>query len=294
MKETYYRPETIEETLELLYIHKEEIPYLLAGGTDIMVKRREEELNTNKHLKNIVIIDINRLKNNIGKIEINGDRLEIGALATYTDILESKITLEKAPIISKSAFFVGGRQIQNMGTIGGMLGTSTPAADVSLSLLVTDADVILRSKNDNRKVHITEFFTGYRQTARKPDELIFKISVPFQAKNEKTTFQKVGGRRGQVIAISSFCGRLILTNDNIIEKAFLSVGSSSPCPIRLYELEKYITNKHYSSLKKNEEKRELIEIIDKSISPIDEVIATAEYKRHCVKNLILDFLCERV
>jgi CO/xanthine dehydrogenase FAD-binding subunit len=55
MKETYYRPKTIEETLELLYITQREIPYLLAGGTDIMVKRREEELNTNKHLKNIVI-----------------------------------------------------------------------------------------------------------------------------------------------------------------------------------------------------------------------------------------------
>lgn len=302
MLKKYFRPKNLKETIDLLDKYKEQNPQLLAGGTDIMVKERDAYLDTSKPYIEPLIIDINANKNEIGKIELNkNDKseqlIEIGALATYTDILESKLIADNVPIISKSAFAVGGKQIQNMGTIGGMLGTATPAADVVLAFLVMNVKIVLYSKKGYRTIPITDFFTGYRKTLRKPNEIIIKIITPIQNKNEKFDYIKVGGRKGQVIAISGFCARIVLEVD-IIKNAFISVASASPYPIRLRKVEDYIKGISLNSLKnlKKEDKKysELVKKIDNSISPIDEIVATAEYKRHCIKNLILDFLLSRV
>lgn len=291
----YFRVKSLEEATDLLEKYKENNPLLLAGGTDIMVKERDGFFNTNNEYKNPFIIDINPLKKDLGKINLleNGkgeNFVEIGSLATYTDLLESKIVSAFIPLAAKASFAVGGRQIQNMGTIGGMLGTATPAADVTLALLSLNADVTLLSRKKERTIPLKDFFTGYRKTERKSDEIITKIICPVQKNNEKFDYKKVGGRKGQIIAVSAFCGRLIINSDRIIE-AYISAGSSAPYSIRLYKVEEFLKNKNFSKLVDDE--KQLTQIIDQSLSPIDEVIATADYKRHCVKNLILDFLLER-
>lgn len=298
-KETYFRPENLKEASELLNKLQEKEPRLLAGGTDIMVKRQSEYLDIKKPFKEYTIIDINKLKQNeidmgsINLINENGEKkIEIGALSTYTDILESKIIYDYVPIIAKASYSVGGHQIQNMGTIGGMLGTATPAGDVTLALLVLEADVVFYSIDGYRTVSLDEYFIDYRKTVRKPNEVIVKIIVRPQTQSEKYSFKKVGGRKGQVIALCGFCARLLLSKEALINKAFISGASIAPYSIRIKELESFLQNKPLSKLKDYEDN--IATIIDKSISPIDEIIATADYKRYVIKNLILDFLLNRI
>jgi xanthine dehydrogenase FAD-binding subunit len=294
MRNKYYRPNTLDEAMEILNKHKDDNMRILAGGTDLMVQERDAYLNTNKSYERPIIIDINFIKNEIGNINYNSDKdtVEIGSLSTYTDILESEIIKDKLPVVAKSAFAVGGRQIQNMGTVGGMLGTATPAADLTLALLVMEADIFLYSRRGCRKVALKDFFTGYRQTLREPDEIIVNATMPVQSDNEKYTFVKIGGRRGQVIAISAFCGRLILSEDRKeIKKALISAASSAPYSLRLENTENYLTGKKLASLQDKE--KEITDKIKKDITPIDEVIATAEYKKYTIINLILDFILNR-
>lgn len=293
----YYKPKSLTEVIELLDKYENEKPLILAGGTDLMVQFHNIYWNNLAKFKLPHIIDINSLKDNnkndIGKINLKENKIEIGALVTYTDILENNIMSKHLPIVSKASYCVGGRQVQNMGTIGGMLGTATPAADVTLALLVMDAQVELTSINGKRILPLTKYFIDYKKTEKKANEIITKVIVPLQNSNEIYDFYKVGGRRGQVIAITGFCGRLIMNNNNksIIKDAYISVASAGPYSLRLYNLEKFIKNKNREELKNDEES--LIKEIDKNINPIDEVIATAEYKNYAIKNLILDFILDR-
>lgn len=292
MTEKYFKPKTLKEACEILETIKDKKPLILAGGTDAMVMHRKQYLSTTSEYIQPYIIDINALKKEIGCIIEKGkSKAEIGALVTYTDLLESKIIAENIPIIAQASYTVGGRQIQNMGTIGGMLGTATPAADVALALLVMDADVVLYSKNGYRKVSINEFYTDYRKTARRDNEIIVGVITDYQTQKEKYRFRKVGGRRGQVIAVTGFCGRLVLSKDDVIVKSRLTLASQAPYSIRLMELEKMLEGKSFTDIKSMEES--ITNKLYNSLNPIDEVIASAEYKKYTAVNLVLDFLLER-
>src|SRR4030081_1956855 len=143
----------------------------LAGCTDLYVS-----LNFGT-LKDMRFLDLWRL-DALRKIEVRGDSLSIGALATLSDLIRSPLVGRRVPMLAAAAREVGGVQIQNRGTLGGNVANASPAGDTLPVLAAAEAIVVLRSAADTRRVPFTRLYTGYRQSVRRPDELIVGFEIP--------------------------------------------------------------------------------------------------------------------
>ena len=143
----------------------------LAGTTDLYV---ELNFGTLKPRRFLDIWPLDELR----QISLRGDTLVLGALATFTALIESPLVNARLPILVEAARLVGGIQIQNRGTLGGNIANASPAGDSLPVLAAVDAIVVLKSLDTERRVPFTEFYTGYRQTVRMPDELIVAVEVP--------------------------------------------------------------------------------------------------------------------
>src|SRR4249919_943142 len=144
----------------------------IAGGTDLMVALTGEIGEPPDR-----ILDLWRLDELRG-IAIDGDAISLGALTTYTDIRRSALCGEHLPVLVEAAATIGAAQIQNRGTIGGNIANASPAGDTLPVLLAADASIVLGSARGERTVPATDFWTGYRTTARGPDEIVLRIRVP--------------------------------------------------------------------------------------------------------------------
>src|SRR5207247_6757165 len=125
-------------------------------------------------------------------IERRGGRLSMGALATYTDIIRSPLVGKTLPMLAAAAREIGAVQIQHRGTLGGNVANASPAGDTLPVLAAADAVVELGSAAGARQVPLTSFYTGYRQSVARPDELIVAFHVP--AIGGRQWFRKVGTR----------------------------------------------------------------------------------------------------
>ena len=163
----------------------------IAGATDVYVGLNFGTLKEKSYL------DIWALDELRG-ISVNDDMLSIGALATYTSIIRSKDVNARLPMLVEASKLVGGPQIQNRGTIGGNVANASPAGDTLPVLAAVDAVVVLRSASGERRVNFNEFYTGYRASQRKPNELIVAIEIP--RVEGKQWFRKVGTRAAQAIS----------------------------------------------------------------------------------------------
>ena len=163
----------------------------LAGCTDLYVALNFGTLRPTRFL-NLWNLDTLR------GIETRGTALRIGALTTYTEIITSAAIRRRLPMLAAAAREVGGVQIQNRGTIGGNVANASPAGDTLPVLLAADAVVVLRSAAGTRRVPMTAFYTGYRQSVARPDELIVGFEIP--ALRGRQWFRKVGTRAAQAIA----------------------------------------------------------------------------------------------
>src|SRR5216683_2214728 len=153
-------PRSLRDALNMLRHEKSLVP--MAGCTDLYVALNFGTLKDTRFL-NLWRLDALR------KIERRGDALSIGALATYTDLIRSAIVRKRMPMLVSAAREVGGVQIQNRGTIGGNVANASPAGDTLPVLAAADAIVVLQSVDGERRVPINSFYTGYRQTVRRPD-----------------------------------------------------------------------------------------------------------------------------
>ena len=131
-------------------------------------------------------------------IEVRRDVLSIGALATFTDLMRSAHVRKRLPMLVAAAREVGGVQIQNRGTIGGNVANASPAGDSLPALAAADAIVVLKSAEGTRRVPFNAFYTGYRATVRRADELIVAFEVP--PVRGRQWFRKVGTRAAQAIS----------------------------------------------------------------------------------------------
>jgi xanthine dehydrogenase small subunit len=163
-------------------------------------------------------------------------------------------------------------QIQNRGTIGGNVANASPAGDALPVLLAADAAVVLRSAAGTRRVPMTTFYTGYRQTVASPDELIVSFEIP--AVKGRQWFRKVGTRAAQAIAKIVVAG--------VWEKQpRLAMGSVAPTPLRLSHTEQ--------ALGGGASMAEAQETLQREIAPIDDLRSTAEYRRQVAANLLRQF-----
>jgi CO/xanthine dehydrogenase FAD-binding subunit len=240
----------------------------IAGATDVYVSLNFGTLTTDRFLD---IWGLDELRT----ISTHNDRLVIGALTSYSALIQSHIVAEHVPMLVDASRVVGGVQIQNRGTLGGNIANGSPAADGVPVLVATDADVVLRSASGERRVPITQFYTGYRATVMRPDELITAIEIP--RVEGKQWFRKVGTRAAQ--AISKIVMAAVRSDNPRI-----ALGSVAPTVIRVPKTE--------AALASGSSIDEAAEILATEIVPIDDVRSTADYRRQVTVNLLRRFWAE--
>jgi CO/xanthine dehydrogenase FAD-binding subunit len=245
-------PRTLEEALRLKAQRPEAVP--IQGGTDVMV-----ELNFGR-ARPEALLNLNEVAELRGWSRENG-AIRLGSGLTYADAMQPPLA-EALPALAEAARTVGGPQIRNRGTIGGNLGTASPAGDALPPLLVGDATVELASVRGERTMPLTEFLVGPKRNALADDELIAGVRVRPARGNE--TFMKVGPRNAMVIAVVSLAVRV----DGELRAAF---GSAGPVPTLV------------SAAVGDAES--FPERVAAAASPIDDVRGTAAYRRHALRVL---------
>jgi CO/xanthine dehydrogenase FAD-binding subunit len=245
-------PRTLADSLRLKAERPEAVP--IQGGTDVMV-----ELNFDR-ARPQTLLNLNEVEELRGWQRENG-RIWLGAGLTYGEAMEAPLA-ELLPALAEASRTVGGPQIRNRGTIGGNLGTSSPAGDALPPLLVADAEVKLVSLRGERWLPLADFVVGPKRNVLAEDELIAGVGVaPAEARE---TFMKVGPRNAMVIAVVS----LALRVDGDLKAAF---GSAGPVPTLVRA--------------PLDEADSFADRVAQAASPIDDVRGTAEYRRHALRVL---------
>jgi CO/xanthine dehydrogenase FAD-binding subunit len=238
----------------------------IAGGTDLMVAITGELGPPPDSVVDLWGID------DLRGVVIEGDALTLGALTTYTDIRRSALCREHVPALVEAASTIGAAQIQNRGTLGGNIANASPAGDTLPVLLAADAVLVLGSERGEREVQAAEFWTAYRQTALRHDELILRIRIPLVADREMR-FRKVGTRRAQ--AISKVVLSAAWRGNGTWRDVRIALGSVAATPIRAAATEAALEGRQPTP----ETADRAAETLAGELAPIDDVRSTAEYRR---------------
>jgi CO/xanthine dehydrogenase FAD-binding subunit len=247
---------------------RDEPRMIVAGATDVYVALNFGTL-AQKRFLDIWALD------ELRGILLRGDTLVIGALATYTDLIRSAHVAERLPMLVEASRLVGGVQIQNRGTVGGNIANASPAGDSLPVFAAVDAVVVIRSADAERRVPITEFYTGYRATVMRPDELIVAVEVaPVVGKQ---WFRKVGTRAAQAIS-------KIVVAAVRAPAPRIAFGSVAPTVVRVPETER--------ALSAGASIDEAALVLAREIAPIDDLRSSAEYRLQVSVNLLRRFWAE--
>lgn len=241
----------------------------IAGGTDLMVQLAGEIGEPPARL-----LDIWRLDELRG-IAVEADALVIGALTTYTDIRRSPLVAEFMPVLAEAAATIGAAQIQNRGTIGGNVVNASPAGDTLPVLLALGAEFVLGSVRGERTVPADAFWTAYRTTARRDDELVARVRLPL-ASDRQVRFRKIGTRRAQAISkvVMALAWRTAAERGPWNDVR-LALGSVAATPIRAAATEASLEG----AMPTRETADRARDALEAELSPIDDVRSTAEYRR---------------
>jgi xanthine dehydrogenase small subunit len=263
-------PRTLRDALRMLDAEGPLTP--MAGCTDLYVALNFGTLSVTRFL-NLWSLDALR------KISVRGTVLSIGALSTYTDIIDSRAVRTRLPMLVAAAREIGGPQIQNRGTLGGNIANGSPAGDTLPVLAAADAVIVATSVHGDRRVPFVEFYTGYRQSVLRQDELIAAVEVPVVAGRQ--WFRKVGTRAAQAISKVVMAG----VDPGRGRAPRIAVGSVAPTVVRLPSTE--------AALGSGVSVAEAQQMLLDEIHPVDDVRSTAEYRRRVAANLLASFWNER-
>jgi len=238
---------------------------ILAGGTDFYPALGER-------LPQVDVVDITAL-GEIRGISFEPEHIHIGGLTTWTDVIRTPLP-RCFDALKAAAREVGSVQIQNRGTVAGNLCNASPAADGVPPLLALDAEVELASAAGRRRMPLAQFITGNRKTQRRADEILAAVLVPSRMENAASVFLKLGARKYLVISISMVAAVVQIDKDRHVVDAHVAVGSCSATAGRLTGLEKDLVGQSVvagiGALVRAEHLA--------SLSPIDDVRATADYR----------------
>lgn len=257
------RPRSLREALRMLADQGPLTP--LAGCTDLFVGLNFGTLEDRRFLDLWALDELRGIR-------VDGGSLRIGAMTTWTQVVRSRTVQRRVPMLVAAAREIGAIQIQNRGTIGGNIANASPAGDSLPVLAAAEALVELAGRDWVRKVPFTAFYTGYRQTVRRPDELITAIEIP--RLEGPQWFRKVGTRAAQ--AISKVV--VAAVRDTRPRIAF---GSVAPTVVRTPLTE--------DALARGVPVEEAQQILQQEICPIDDIRSTAVYRRRVAANLLAQF-----
>jgi CO/xanthine dehydrogenase FAD-binding subunit len=248
-------PRSLDEALRLKAEHPEAVP--VAGGTDVLVALNFDRLRPE------VLVNLNEVEELRGHSLENGT-LRLGAGLTYTEAMTPELA-EALPALAEASRTVGSPQIRNRGTVGGNLGTASPAGDALPPLLAERAEVEVASVRGSRRLPLADFLVGVKENALAADEVI--VAAHVEPSRQPQTFMKVGPRNAMVIAVCS----LALVADRERGELRAAFGSAAPV-VRLV-------------VAPLDEAADFPDRVADAASPIDDVRGTASYRRHALRVL---------
>jgi CO/xanthine dehydrogenase FAD-binding subunit len=247
----------------------------IAGGTDVMV-----EINFDRR-RPTGLLDLTRVAD-LSTCTVGSDQVALGAGVTYARVIADLADL--LPGLAMASRTVGSPQIRNRGTVGGNLGSASPAGDAHPPLLASGAEVEVASVRGARRIPIDEFFTGVKRSALEADELIRAVHIPCAQGPQQ--FSKIGTRNAMVIAVASFAVAL----DPAGQRVGTGLGSAAPTPRCAVDAEGYVSGELMTSgLWESREQlplsvvRRFGELVAAAASPIDDVRGSADYRRHALE-----------
>jgi CO/xanthine dehydrogenase FAD-binding subunit len=247
---------------------------VLAGGTDVVVQLHAGDLRPG------ALVNIRRLREFEGIVA--NDRTEIGALTTHWELGTSPLIRAEHLAVAEAALTVGGRQTQNVGTVAGNVVNASPAADLLPALLIANAEVAIVSSSGSRSLLLGEFVVDRKRTALAPNELVTSVLLERPGPRTGEVYVKVGRRSAMEVALVGLAVQVRLDESGVIADARVAVGSVGPKPFRVPDVEAALAGA------RGEEPAvaEAGSLLQEAARPIDDVRATAEYRRRVLPGLL--------
>lgn len=266
-------PRTVPEALDLLASEGAAVP--IAGGTDLLV---HWPIRVEAHDQTYV--DLSAL-NALRPLGWTADSLMLGALTTYWDVIQDPLVGREFPLLVQAARQVGAIQIQARGTWAGNIVNASPAADGVPVLMAYDAAVVLESRRGREEVPLDRFYSGYKETRRRRDQLVVAIRLP-RRRHSFQAFEKVGSRRAQAIAK---LGLAVTHSDagwRVVAASVAPTVRRCPALERLLETRAHVAGPD-----------DLLPAIAQDVAPIDDIRSSASYRTCVMARILFHDLRER-
>jgi CO/xanthine dehydrogenase FAD-binding subunit len=271
----YERPASLEEAFAILDEWGTEA-HPLAGGTDLAVAIRHRGLQPG------LVVDLKSIAEMTPEIEVSDGLVTIAANTAMRDLEEDRRIQTLFPGLIEAAEVVGSVQIRNRATLAGNACNASPAADTPPVLVALDASVTISGRDGSRRIPLDDFFIDYRQTALQQGELLTALHIPTPAARSGSAFLKLGVRRAMEISIVCVGSRIDLAEDGTIAAVGIGLGSVGPRTIRASLAEEMLVgNPPNPELFAAAGSRAL-----EASSPIDDLRASAEYRRSMIPVLV--------
>ena len=245
---------------------------VVGGGTDLYVQKHDQLINQD--------VDLISDSPDLNFIEIDNGLCKVGAGTTATDLMESDIFISAFPRLKAHLKLVASSPIRNMATLGGNFVNASPIGDFTAFFLALNAKIKLIKNSDSRSIYLNDFYKGYKDLDKSPDEILSTISFKLPTQDSHFNFEKVSKRIHLDIA-SVNTAILITISGNEITQAHLSAGGVGPIPMYLSKTCNFLLGKSLS----RETVQSALEILQSEISPISDVRGSADYKRLLLRQL---------
>lgn len=246
----------------------------MAGGTDLLARRRGRTPG--------FVACLDRIGALRGVRKEDGF-LRLGACETHADLLDNPLVRERLPILGRALAVLGSPLVRNMGTIGGNIVTASPAGDTLPPLYALEAGLELASREGVRRLPLSEFISGPGKTQLWPGEIVSAVLVPLPRAGAMQHFEKVGRRKALAIAVVSLAALVWTDPGNVVVEAKLALGSVGPTVVRCTRAEKELVGSRLDSASLVRAARAARE----EVAPIDDLRASAAYRRDVAGNLLL-------
>ncbi len=254
-----------------------------AGCTDLLMELKKNPL------EDLTIINLSQIKDNkFTGIKKHLKSFQLGALFTAHQIVVNEELKQHFPVLHQAALNLASTQIRQVATLGGNLCTASPSGDITCALMALEASCELLDYNEKIRVApITAFFTGVRKTVLQKNEVLYRISIPSNNKNTKSIisgFIKVGTRRSMECSVVSLAYHIQLDKNGIVLNAGVAIGASAPTVQFAGSACSFLIGKKYKKITEKE-KDEFAQQVLSYASPIDDIRASAWYRKEVLSNI---------
>jgi xanthine dehydrogenase small subunit len=254
---------------------KENGSLIIGGGTDLVVQKHSQVKRS--------VIDNFFDNNSLKGITAEGDKIMIGASVTVTEFAESPIIQNIFPELEKYIKLISSTPIRNMATMAGNLVNASPIGDMTIFFLALNAEIVFGNGETKRKIHIKDFYRGYKDLDKAKNEFVEKIIFTRPASKAIFNFEKVCKRTWLDIASVNSACLIELSKESVIGDIHLSAGGIAPFPKYLSNTVAYLKGKKIDTGVLNE----AVKIMNEEIAPISDARGTKEYKRLLLRQLFV-------